>query len=769
MNSDAIEIRCTQREVRGEHFRIQVLTDRLIRLEYSPEDCFTDERTQMVDSRDFSAVPFTCETGAFSLTLTTEALRLTYDGKPFSGIGLCAELFSTGFTWHYGQLYGGDGNLGGTARTLDMTDGFIMLENGIFSRTGCVAIDDSASALITEEGICQRNGKETDLYFFGYGRDYLGGLKAFYQLCGHTPLLPRYALGNWWSRFYPYTESSYLEMLDNFEKEKIPLSVGVIDMDWHVTEVDPKYGNGWTGFSWNREYFPEPSRFLRTVHEKGLAVTLNLHPADGIRAFEDMYPQVAEKMGIDPASELPVVFDLSDEDFRRTYFEDIIHPLEKEGVDFWWIDWQQGTKAGASDLDPLWLLNYYHFRDKEKDGHRPMIFSRYAGVGSHRYPVGFSGDTFCTWASLKLQPWFTSTASNIGYGWWSHDIGGHMQGDKDTERLVRWVQFGVFSPIMRLHSSSNPFFIKEPWKLEQPYRQVMKDYMRLRARLLPYLYTMNARASREGIPLVCPLYYLWGEDEAAYDVPSEYLFGSELLAAPITEKTDEELRLARVSVLIPEGRYYDMFTGRIYTGRSRRNLYRPLEQIPVLLKEGGILPLTGEDEVMEDCGSLPAALDVYVGFGADGSFILYEDDGITQHYKDGHYAETRIETIYEEELHRTMVRILPAAGDLTLLPGQRRYRVILCGAAGDERNRLIREQEVNTQEGADFLFEETIPAQTRKDTELFTLLERAWISMNLKEKIYDCFRSLDEDMFITRLKEMEMPEKLRDAVAEIFA
>ena len=93
MNSDALEIRCTQREVRGEYFRIQVLTDRLIRLEYSPEDCFTDERTQMVDSRDFPAVPFTCETGAFSLTLTTEALRLTYDGKPFSGIGLCAELF----------------------------------------------------------------------------------------------------------------------------------------------------------------------------------------------------------------------------------------------------------------------------------------------------------------------------------------------------------------------------------------------------------------------------------------------------------------------------------------------------------------------------------------------------------------------------------------------------------------------------------------------------------------------------------------------------
>ena len=97
-------------------------------------------------------------------------------------------------------------------------------------------------------------------------------------------------------------------------------------------------------------------------------------------------------------------------------------------------------------LDPLWMLNHFHFLDNARDGKRPMTFSRYAGPGSHRYPVGFSGDTVVTWESLQFQPYFTSTASNIGYGWWSHDIGGHMGGYKDDELEGRWVSAGrIFS------------------------------------------------------------------------------------------------------------------------------------------------------------------------------------------------------------------------------------------------------------------------------------------------------------------------------------
>ncbi|ETS90442.1 glycoside hydrolase, family 31 domain protein, partial [Fusobacterium sp. CM21] len=225
-------------------------------------------------------------------------------------------------------------------------------------------------------------------------------------------------------------------------------NVAVLDMDWHITEVDAKYGTGWTGYTWNRELFDDPKEFLEELHENNYKVTLNVHPADGIRAFEDVYPEFAEFMEIDVKNEDPILFDIADPKFREGYFKYVHHKLEADGVDFWWLDWQQGSNSGVKGLDPLWLLNHFHYIDAKKNGKRGLILSRYAGPGSHRYPVGFSGDTVISWESLDFQPYFTSTASNIGYGWWSHDIGGHMNGVRDDELFTRWVQFGVFSPIM---------------------------------------------------------------------------------------------------------------------------------------------------------------------------------------------------------------------------------------------------------------------------------------------------------------------------------
>ena len=149
--------------------------------------------------------------------------------------------------------------------------------------------------------------------------------------------------------------------------------------------------------------------------------------------------------------------------------------MEDEGVDFWWLDWQQGTNTKVEGLDPLWMLNHYHFLDSAREGKRPMTFSRYAGVGSHRYPVGFSGDTVISWESLAFQPYFTNTASNIGYGWWSHDIGGHMQGTRDDELEARWYQYGVFAPINRLHSTQNEYIVKEPWRFRKEVCETMKS------------------------------------------------------------------------------------------------------------------------------------------------------------------------------------------------------------------------------------------------------------------------------------------------------
>ena len=611
--------------VKGEKYRISVLTERLIRLEYSKKGVFVDEKTQTIMNRDFETFRFRVEEKEDSLSIVTKYLRLIYDKKEFSGEGLkinvSGNFGTTSSVWHYGDK---NESLKGTVRTLDTIDGATELGEGVVSKKLWSFIDDSKSMLLVDDDFVIREDEEAiDIYFFGYGLDYKEALRDFYKLSGATPLLPRYSLGNWWSRYYKYTDESYLELLERFKREDIPFNVAVLDMDWHITDVDSKYGTGWTGYTWNKEYFKEPEKFLKELHERGYKITLNVHPADGVRAFEDSYKEFAKFMGVNIKNEDPVLFDIADKKFREGYFKYVHHKLEKQGVDFWWIDWQQGENSGKKGLDPLWLLNHLHYKDIQRDKRRGLILSRYAGVGSHRYPLGFSGDTIITWDSLNFQPYFTATASNIGYSWWSHDIGGHMNGTRDDELFVRWVQFGVFSPIMRLHSTCNDFSGKEPWNYNDIANAIIKKYLRLRQRLIPYLYTMNLKTHKDGLPLILPIYYFEAENEKAYNYPNEYYFGEDLLVCPITEKGDELSKLSRVKAYLPKGYWVDVFTGIKYAGEREIELYRSLDDIAVFARLGSILPLDARKSGNEIDN--PNELDLHVFAGADGSYSLAED------------------------------------------------------------------------------------------------------------------------------------------------
>ena len=539
----------------GDGYRICVLADGLLRLEYSASGEFEDRASQAVVDRAFPPAEFDVVETDDRLTIHTARLQLVYDKRSFSTEGLSVQakggLHSERSVWRFGLP---TANLGGTARTLDEADGAVPLEPGVLSRDGVTCFDDSATVLLTDDGwIAPRRPDTLDLYVFAYGRDYRAALRALYHLTGPQPLLPRYALGNWWSRYHPYSADEYLGLMDRFAAEGVPLSVAVLDMDWHLVDIDPRHGSGWTGYTWNRDLFPDPPAFLAALHERGLAITLNVHPAEGVHAHEERYAAIARRMGVDPDSELPVDFDPADPAFLQAYLEELHHPREAEGVDFWWLDWQQGGVTRIPGLDPLWLLNHYHFLDSGRDGKRPLTFSRYAGVGSHRYPIGFSGDTVITWASLDFQPYFTATASNVGYGWWSHDVGGHFFGHKDDELTVRWTQFGVFSPITRLHSSDSLFNTREPWRFGERAQRIMTAFLALRHRLVPYLHTMNRRAHRDGEPLVQPMYYDHPYDDDAYRVPNQYCFGDRLLVAPITTPADRATGLGSVRAWLPPG------------------------------------------------------------------------------------------------------------------------------------------------------------------------------------------------------------------------
>lgn len=779
--------------IQGDCYRITVLTSRLLRLEYSEDGVFNDAATQTVLNRDFPETAYQLKETDEELQLMTEHLQLNYDKKQFTSHGLSCKCLGVKIayfsrTWHYGEIEEGGPtlNLKGTARTLDAVNGACELEDGILSRAGYAVLDDSTALILTEDGFVEPRKKGIkDLYFFGYGHDYLAALKDFYYLCGKTPMLPRFALGNWWSRYYQYTEESYMELMDRFEKENIPFSVAVIDMDWHLVEIDPKYGSGWTGYTWNKEFFPDPKRFLGNLHDRGMKTTLNVHPADGIRAYEECYPRVAEAMGVDISKEEPVNFDIADPKFLSVYFEEVHHPMEEEGVDFWWLDWQQGTNTKVEGLDPLWMLNHFHYLDSGRDGKRPMTFSRYAGPGSHRYPVGFSGDTHITWESLDFQPYFTNTASNIGYGWWSHDIGGHMLGYRDEELEVRWYQYGVFSPINRLHSSNSRFSGKEPWKFSMEAEHVMGEFLRLRHRLIPYLYTMNYRAWKEDQPICQPMYYSEPDDFAAYKVPNQYMFGSELMVAPVTTKRIPSVRLSKVTAWLPEGLWFDFFSGNIYEGGRTMELYRPLSQIPVLARAGAIIPMTDQISA-KDVEQNPENLEVRVYAGANGAFTLYEDDNVSCGYETGDCAKTPMELCWEEKkflLH-------PVEGNRDLVPTKRSYSICICGSTASEAVVLRngREQEAKVTrcgkvrelciEVADVAADETVEIRLPENTRIMSnpvmeqvdeLLNMAEIGFMQKEILFALMDKCQGrlNMLVGELQAMELDDALRGALMEI--
>ena len=496
--------------VQGEHYRFTVLTPNLLRLEYSESGVFEDRPSQVVLNRNFEKPGFRLVEEENRLEISTIAFHLVYNKKKFAPENLYIDAKNRytnyGGRWKYGATTYGNPprhhNLLGTTRTLDKIDGAYPLDFGLQDSSGRSFFDDSQSLLFNEEGwLEQRIPGNSDVYFLCYQHDYMGAIRDFYRLTGAPPMMPRYAFGNWWSRYWKYTEKSYSELLEKFKEHGMPFTVAMLDMDWHVTEIDEKYGRGWTGFTWNRDYFPDPKRFMTYLHDNGLHCGLNLHPADGVQGYEDAYPLIAKEMGVDAQKEDPVNFDCSSPKFLKAYFKYLIQPHEDLGVDFWWIDWQQGTESGMRGLDPLWTLNHLHYLDNCKKDCRGMILSRYAGLGSHRYPFGFSGDTIATWKSLEFQPYFTANSTNVGYNCWSHDIGGFKTGVRERELFIRWVQFGVFSPVLRMHSSNNSFTVKEPWVYGKTVEEIVSYYFRLRHRLIPYIYTCAYRANTELTPI----------------------------------------------------------------------------------------------------------------------------------------------------------------------------------------------------------------------------------------------------------------------------
>ena len=554
------------------------------------------------------------------------------------------------------------------------------IEDGLLATDGWTLIDDSDNFLFDGDKEWEWVEKRPDdgaqdWYFLAYGHDYKAALRDFTLFAGKMPLPPRYAFGYWWSRYWAYSDKELRTLVKNFRAYDIPLDVLVIDMDWHYTDGDR---GGWTGWSWNRTLFPDPAKFLRWLDGEGIRSTFNLHPADGVRCGEDSYADVARDMGIDPASKQTVPWVSSDKKFIRSIFRRILTPMERDGVDFWWLDWQQQpTDPAVEGLSNTWWLNYVFFSDMEKNRDvRPMLYHRWGGLGNHRYQIGFSGDASITWASLDFQPYFNSTASNVLYGYWSHDIGGHHMADRiDPELYIRWMQFGALSPVMRTHSAKSAGLKKEVWNFAPEHADILRSTIRQRYALAPYIYTMARKAYDEGISLCRPMYYEWPEASEAYAFRNQYLFGDDILVAPVTAPGKEGY--ATVKVWLPEGKWYEWQTGTMLDGGRTVERTFALDEYPVYVRAGAILPMYGDTVKNLNANDEEILLTLFPG--GSGEFSLYEDNGDDKRYA-AEFARTHLKSVRNGNL--LTVTVGKRTGAYCGMPAERKFSVkVLASAA----------------------------------------------------------------------------------------
>ena len=675
--------------------RFTVLTPQLIRMEWSADGQFEDRATLTFVNRETPVPEFKVRESRSKLTITTPALTLTYlkNGK-FSDKNLKAVFTLNGreVVWTPGME--NPQNLLGTTRTLDGADGSKLkepMEQGILSRAGWSLIDDSQRHVLTPDGSeweewieARPEGDRQDLYLFAYGHDYKQALADYALVAGRAPMPPKYTLGYWWSRYWQYSDNEFVDLVNKLKSMDVPIDVLIVDMDWHETwglrkSNSPKdeYGQriGWTGYTWQKELFPSPANFLKWTENEELKVALNLHPASGIQPYEAVYDDFTKEYGWSEKGK-SVPFKIDERKWADAYFKTVLEPMERNGVDFWWLDWQQWKESkytpGLSNT--FWLNHtFFNHAERQNPGLRPFIYHRWGGLGSHRYPLAFSGDTYATWPMLAYLPYFTATASNVNYGWWGHDIGGHMfhktQKATDPELYTRWLQYGVFTPIFKTHSTKDPRIERCIWCFPD-HMFLMRDAIRLRYTLAPYIYNAARENYDTGVGMCRPMYYDYPESDKAYETPEQFMFGNDILATTITQPVDSITGLAPRTIWFPEGAWFDCATGSMYEGGRTEELHYTLAENPHYAKAGSIIPMNPATvkNLQQPCDTLVLTFIP----GGDGQLRHYEDDGMSQQYKTN-YAVTTVTK--KQEGNTVRVRISPREGSFAGASDSRSYEL----------------------------------------------------------------------------------------------
>ena len=685
----------------GEKYRFTVLSPRLIRLEYNDQGIFLDKPTQFALHRFFPAFDFKSQDNSEFIEISTDYFKLTYSkNKIFEGnkvnptSNLKVELLNTNKVWYYGHP---------EVRNLKVPSGNleegILSGHGLYSDDGFASFDDSHNLVFNEDGTAEER-KETsiDIYLFMYNNDYEEALKDYYTITGYPALIPRFALGNWWSRNNDYDDIELKGLIDEFEKKEIPLSIVLLDKDWHKRKTIGKTHMK-TGFSFNTDYFKNPKAMIDYMHSKNIRIGLNINPLEGLTNIDTYYNEALKYLIPDKMGNIP--FNALDPKFIDTYLKLFIHPLDNIGVDMFWLDTYHPRKQNQ-----ISLLKHYQFTDMSRDyKRRPIVLAPDTKMVPHRYPVLYSGKTTVSWSTLKKIPFYNASGFNNGTSFWANDIGGYFKGTEDGELYTRFVQLGTFSPILKFGSEKGKYYKREPWRWEVKTYNIVKDYLQLRHKLIPYIYSEAYKYHKFGKPLIKPIYYTNKEfyDDILYR--NEYYFGGELFVSPIVSKKDYVMNRVVHNFFIPDGMWYDFVTGKKFPGGHNYISFFKDEDYPVFAKSGAIIPM-GTNEHINDT-TPPKNMEIHIFPGQNNTYTLYEDDGQSDLYRKDFYLLTEIEYNYMPNNYSVIIR--SKEGKSGIVPEKRNYKIVFRNTKRTEDVNVYSNQDkvsFNTYiDGPDFIVE----------------------------------------------------------------
>ena len=632
----------------GQNYRITVLTERLLRLEYSQTGNFNNNLTQLVSNRNFAKPDFNFKKNDHTLIITTSYFELTYQkGKPFDGgmiqptRYLSIKLNGTEKVWYYKHP-----EVRNYKYVTNRVKNKLKREKSLYSLDGFVSINDSYGYNILQNGeIQKKDGKSIDIYVFMYNKDFYYCLNDYYNLTGYPHMLPRYTLGLTLTKNAIYDQYSLVRTLQKYEEHGIPISCYVLK-NWE-SNVLYEFNNNYT----------EIDKLVKYLNGKNIRLGLTLKDTDYF--LTNTYNYDLFKQYLPVLNDGKILFDISNPKVVDAFLKLIIHPLYAKNINFFQLD--------SSNPERTSILDYYLYKDYNKKI-RSFIISQNPKINPHKNSILYSGESSVNWTTLKDISKFNISGADMGISYWSHDFGGTTGGEEDAELYTRFMQLGTFSPLFRIGSDESKYYKREPWKWGISTSQIASYFINLRYKLIPYIYTEYYKYYKFGKPIIEPIYYRYPEllDDSLYN--ENYFFGSTFYVCPILHKKDPIMDRVIHKIYIPDGLWYDYFTGKKYPGNKRYVSFYKENEYPIFVKSGSIIPLSLNNS---NDTSIPKKMEIQVFPGSSNTYSIYEDDGETTNYKNGEYAITNIE--YKYEKNNYTLTILPTQGKLSVLPEARDY------------------------------------------------------------------------------------------------